>query len=46
VIGGLQMIDGGEADTIIGILENDYVGGGRAILRSRQSLWRGCSTIS
>jgi inorganic pyrophosphatase len=33
VIGGLQMIDGGEADDkIIGVLENDYVwGAARAI---------------
>jgi inorganic pyrophosphatase len=31
VIGGLQMIDGGEADDkIISVLENDYVWGGPA----------------
>ena len=34
VIGGLQMIDGGEADDkIIGVLENDYVWGGARGIR-------------
>jgi inorganic pyrophosphatase len=34
IIGGLQMIDGGEADDkIIGVLENDYVWGGARDIR-------------
>jgi inorganic pyrophosphatase len=40
VIGGLQMIDHGEADDkIIGVLENDYVWGDARDLRDVPSIW-------
>lgn len=39
VVGGLQMIDGGEADDkIIGVLDNDYVWGGARDLRDVPSV--------
>ncbi len=40
VLGGLQMVDGGEADDkIVAVLENDYVWGGARELRELPHVW-------
>ena len=48
VVGGLQMVDGGEADDkIIAVLDNDYVYGvARDIKELPPIWWSACSTTS